>query len=194
MISSIKNITLPLLFGGLLLAGQAAQSGTMQLNFESPQDGSPYQGVANIRGWAISSVGIDRVELYIDGVYATDIPSGGFRQDVGNAFPDFPGSSQSGFSMAYNFSKLGSGSHQFKVVAVDNDGATAEATADISILSFDSAFIGNPDAMDLEGATVTVQGNTMTINDLTLDGRLYNAQLAWRPETQRYQFTSITLK
>ena len=56
-----------------------------------------HTGVGNLRGWAISSDGIDKVEIYIDDAYALDAPYGGVRTDVRDAFPDVEGSENSGF-------------------------------------------------------------------------------------------------
>ena len=40
---------------------------------------------AGTPGWAVS--GIERVEIFIDGVYEFDAPYGASRGDVGKAFP-----------------------------------------------------------------------------------------------------------
>ena len=46
---------------------------------EEPVSLETHTGVGNLRGWAVSSDGIAKVEIYIDGVYAFDAPYGGSR-------------------------------------------------------------------------------------------------------------------
>ncbi len=57
---------------------------------EEPINGEIHGGVGNLRGWAVASEGIDKVEIFIDGEYAFDAPYGGARGDVGGAFPEVP--------------------------------------------------------------------------------------------------------
>jgi len=76
------------------------------LTVEEPLDSSVYSGVSNIRGWTVAPLGIERIELLVNGVFQTNIPSGGRRSDVGAEFPDFPNSNESGFAMAFNYSNL----------------------------------------------------------------------------------------
>lgn len=167
-------------------------AGDIRVNLEAPGDGLPYQGIANIRGWAVSTAGIDRIELYINGKYKADIPFGGKRQDVGNNFPQYPDSSESGFSMVYNYSVLATKQHQFSVKAIDNDGSEKEVSVSISTTSFDKPYIQDPDAFDLSQAQISAKNNTIDIKNMRLDGKAYNAKLTWRAESQLYQFNSIT--
>ena len=53
---------------------------------EEPVAGEIHGGVGNLRGWAVATDGIDKIEIMIDGVYAFDAPYGGARGDVGGAF------------------------------------------------------------------------------------------------------------
>ena len=57
---------------------------TLRIALEEPVKGDTYSGVGNLRGWAVATVGVDRVEIWIDGAYAFDAPYGGARADVGN--------------------------------------------------------------------------------------------------------------
>ena len=175
-----------------LALAASAHGGDITFHLEAPQEGQAYQGVANIRGWAVSSAGIDRIELYIDDVYQTDIPFGGRRNDVNRAFPEHPGSLQSGFSRAYNYSKLSHGEHRFLVRIVDKEGDTQEKEVTLSTIGFSSAYIASADALDLSRATIEAHGQVIDIDNLILDGRAYDVQLTWRAESQLYQFTRIT--
>ena len=68
------------------------------VNREEPRDASLYTGISNLRGWAVAESGIAAIEIDIDGSYAFNVPMGGSRGDVANAYPDFPNSDASGFS------------------------------------------------------------------------------------------------
>ena len=67
------------------------------------------------RGWAVAESGIAAIEIDIDGIYEFNVPMGGARGDVANAYPDFPNSDASGFSMAFNYKDLVAGNHVVKV-------------------------------------------------------------------------------
>ena len=54
-----------------------------RLMLEEPINGEIHGGVGNLRGWAVASEGIEKVEIFIDGEYAFDAPYGGARGDVG---------------------------------------------------------------------------------------------------------------
>ena len=91
----------------LLSADEApVDPGVLRVALEEPIEGQVHMGVGNLRGWAVSSEGITKVEILIDGVLAFEAPYGGLRGDVGGAFPDVAGSSESGFSLAYNYSAM----------------------------------------------------------------------------------------
>ena len=80
--------------------------GVFRAALEEPLEGQVHTGVGNLRGWALASEGIARVEVLIDGQYAFDAPYGGPRGDVGAAFPDVIDADRSGFSLAFNYSDL----------------------------------------------------------------------------------------
>ena len=41
---------------------------------EEPSTGGIGSGVSNIRGWAVANTGIERIELFLDGVFLSDVP------------------------------------------------------------------------------------------------------------------------
>lgn len=195
MSSNSQKIT-SLCLKGIMISSIALScsvfAGDIRVNLEAPGNDMPYQGIANIRGWAVSTAGIERIALYIDGKYKTDIPFGGTRQDVAKKFPQYPDASESGFSMVYNYSNLAKKQHQFSVVAIDADGAEKEVSVNISSIGFERAYISDATAFDLSNAQVSAKNNTIDIKNMRLDGKSYNAQLTWRAESQLYQFNSIT--
>jgi len=71
-------------------AGAVHATDVLRIMLEEPVAGEIHGGVGNLRGWAIATDGIDKIEIMIDGVYAFDAPYGGARGDVGSAFPEVP--------------------------------------------------------------------------------------------------------
>lgn len=175
-----------------IIATSPILAGDIVLTLEEPTDNITYSGVANIRGWVVGSVGIERVELYVDGVFETDIPSGGLRLDVSDMFPNYPDSSKSGFSMAFNYSHLTAGQHTVLIQAIDKSGVSKDASAAFNIARFDSSFISDPTKVSLNGATISHDNQSIiTINNLTADGKTYDIRLDWRTAMQGYAITRI---
>ncbi|MBT5488723.1 MAG: Ig-like domain-containing protein, partial [Halieaceae bacterium] len=102
----------------------SAADDVLRIMLEEPVAGEIHGGVGNLRGWAVATAGIDKIEIMIDGEYAFDAPYGGARGDVGGAFPGVANASQSGFSLAYAYSNLSPGSHTITAVAHTLDGET----------------------------------------------------------------------
>ena len=161
------------------------------LALEEPAPGSVYSGVSNVRGWAVAPQGLTKIELYVDGALQGNIPLGGRRADVGAAYPSYPGSADSGFAMAYNYSNLAAGSHTLAVRAYDNAGGARDASAAFAVARFASSFLADPAAVNLDQATLARSGNTIAIQNLLAAGQPYTAQLTWRPATQGFALTQI---
>ena len=89
-----------------------AVAGQIVLTPEEPEAGNTYSGVANLRGWAVSSVGIDHIELYINGaLYAARTGSSA--------------------TFKWNLRTYATGNHTLQVVARDaagNDGVSSLVT------------------------------------------------------------------
>ena len=170
----------------------AAAGDSIVMNLEEPAAGSTYSGVANVRGWAVAPQGLEKVELYVDDQFFSNIPFGGRRADVGNAYPNYPGSAQSGFAMAFNYSELAAGPHTFTVRAIDTTGGGRDARVTLNVTRFENAFMADPAAVNLDQATLARGGNTITVQNLVADGKRYNIQLDWRPAAQGFSVTAIT--
>ena len=119
-------------------------SETVIVNLEEPNADGIYAGIANLRGWAIAESGIAAVEIDVDGSYAFNVPMGGARGDVANAYPDFPDADKSGFSMAYNYKGLAPGEYMFTARAISNNGGIATHSATFNVDRFLSSYIGDP--------------------------------------------------
>jgi len=169
------------------------QAGDIVLNLEEPMANATYTGVTNLRGWVVGSVGISRVELFIDNEAWSIIPLGGRRSDVGAVYPQYPDSYNSGFSIAYNYSSLQTGSHIAVVRAFDKSGAFKEASAIFNVARFDNDFISDPLGVNLSQAIISHDNYSITIKNLIADGKLYNIVLDWRTATQGYEITRINV-
>jgi len=191
-----KCFVLILLFANGL-APVFGQQESIILNVEEPENASIYTGVSNIRGYALARAGVARVELYINGRFVANIPFGGRRPDVGSAFPDYPNASESGFSMAYNYSNLESGQNTMTLKAIDNNNAELEKSTTYSVTRFEFGnagnFLGDPSLVNLGGATVDFGGNELFVKKLLADGKIYDVQLQWRAPSQDFDITKITL-
>ena len=71
------------------VAGESSDE-VFRVSLEEPINGQIHMGVGNLRGWAIGEAGIEKVEIWIDDVYAFDVPYGGSRGDVGMRFQMYP--------------------------------------------------------------------------------------------------------
>jgi hypothetical protein len=176
-----------------ILHSQYLFAGDIVLRVEEPQAGSIMTGVSNIRGWAVGSSGIDRIELYMDGEYRTDIPLGGSRKDVGAAYPQFPDSDKSGYSMANNYSTKSAGSHVITIKAFDNDGAVNEVDVPYTVTRFDDSYIKKSDDISiLEVTDIVINGGrSLTMEGVDVQGEKQDIRLDWQTPKQNFSITSI---
>lgn len=170
---------------------QPVDPGVLEVTLEEPVVGQIHTGVGNLRGWAVASEGITKVEIYIDEVLAFEAPYGGSRGDVGGAFPDVAGSRESGFSLAYNYSAMAAGPHTITAIAYNALGETKEATASFEVVRFDSPFIADPNAVNLNNASCTVSSDEISIVDARVDGSLLDLLLKWRRAEQGFEIVEI---
>ena len=163
----------------------------LKVALEEPVRGQVHTGVGNLRGWAIASEGITKVEILVDGVLAFEAPYGGERGDVGGAFPDVAGSSESGFALAYNYSSLSAGPHTITAIAHNALGETKKSAARFEVVRFDSPFISDPNAVNLDNASCTVSSDEISIIDALVEGSLYDLRLEWRTAEQGFEIIEI---
>ena len=166
-------------------------TGTFRVVLEEPVSGEIHGGVGNLRGWAVASDGIEKVEIWTDGVYSFDVPYGGARGDVASAFADVAKSAQSGFSMAYSYSNLSAGAHTISAVAYDASGLTQESIAQFEVVKFSEDFISGANAVDLSGGSCTASGDQISVVDALVSGTLYDLVLKWRVAEQGFEIVEI---
>ncbi len=128
----------------------------------------------------------------IDGVLAFEAPYGGLRGDVGGAFPDVAGSSESGFSLALQLQlRWLLGPHTITAVAYNALGETQESSASFEVVRFDSPFIAGDNAVNLDGGSCALSSDEISIVDARVEGSLYDLVLKWRRAEQGFEITEI---
>jgi len=179
-----------LVFPGM---GSAELDPQIIIYLEEPLAGAVYTGVTNLRGWAVGPDGIARVDYFIDGVRMGDIPYGGERQDVADVYPAYPDSDYSGFSMAYNYSRLAAGAHTILVRAHDPAGNHNGQSRVFSVTRFADPFISDPQAIDLVAATAVEidDASSLTIYGARVEGVPVNLSLQWRTANQDLNIVAI---
>ena len=163
----------------------------LRLAIEEPIAGGIHSGIGLIRGWAVSSNPIERVEVFVNGEYLFDIPYGGLRGDVGAAFQEIENADLSGFASAANFNGLGKGEHTLLVRVTDAFGSVKERSVEFSVTLFHKGFIGPDDVIELGWAGMTALGKSLTIRGAAIDGEYYDISLEWRTSSQTFEITRI---
>ena len=166
----------------------------LRVAIEEPVMGGVHSGVGLIRGWAVSSNPIERVEVYVDDEYRFDIPYGGLRDDVGSVFSDIPNSNESGYATAVNFSALDKGEHALTIRVTDSFGSAIERTTQFEATRFDKPFLGPDDAVELGWSRVTGMGDTLSVREALIDGEYYNMTLQWRTASEAFEIVYIEKK
>ena len=164
---------------------------SLRVNLEEPAVDLVHMGIGNLRGWAISSAGIRKVEAFLDGELLGEIPYGGAREDVGRVFPDIDDSDQSGFSMSFNYSGLSAGTHTIEVVAHSFDNKTASDSAQFETVRFDKEFIGAGEVVNLNAAASVLTNDQIRVENISIAGKYYNLLLRWRTAEQGFEIVEI---
>lgn len=161
------------------------------LALEEPPEAAVLSGIGNLRGFAASPDGIERVELLINGQASGDIPYGGSRRDVGNRFPDLPDSDDSGFSMAFNYNLLTVGENTITVRAISSIDSYRERSSTFTVTKFHREFFGGSIAADLSATQLATDGNDIAVQGMVIDGETYDVKLRWSTATQGFQIVEI---
>jgi len=163
-----------------------------RMALEEPIDGETHTGVGNLRGWAVASSGITKVEIFVDGAYVYDAPYGGTRPDLGGAFPDVDGAASSGYSLAYNYNELAAGEHIITAVAHSGLGSTKKQSSTFTVVKFRSDdFIADPDAVDLNTASCSLTDDELSVSNALVDGLIYDLTLKWRTAEQGFEIIEV---
>ena len=66
-------------------------------------------------------------------------------------------------------------------------GATTEATASFEVVRFDSPFIADPNAVNLDSGTCQIAADEISITDALVEDALYDLRLKWRTAEQGFE-------
>ena len=163
----------------------------LRIAIEEPVQGGMHSGIGMIRGWAVSSADIARIEVYVDGEFVFDVPHGGLRRDVGNIFADIQGSSESGYASAVNFNGLTKGDHELTVRATDSFGSVKERTVEFGVTRFNKSFISEDEYIELGWAGFSALGRSISVRGARIGDEYYDISLEWRSASQNFEITSI---
>jgi len=177
----------------LAVRKEQAASSEILLNIEEPAGGVVQSGVSNLRGWALAKDGVDRVELHIDGKYIADIPYGGERLDVGDAYSDYQDADYSGFSMALNYGLFNKGTASITLKVFDLNGDSYSKLVQFPVEKFNADFIADKNQIDLSAvsAVTPVDAQTIRLQGAKVAGVYWDVDLSWRTATQGFEFQKI---
>ncbi|MGL5870742.1 N-acetylmuramoyl-L-alanine amidase, partial [Clostridium chrysemydis] len=98
---------------------------------DSPR-GTTESEEVTIKGWALDSSGVDKVNLYVNGDFDKELASGLVRSDVNNAYPGYYDGLHSGFEGKINLNKYPKGSINLKVEVIHRDGSKQYSDTNIN--------------------------------------------------------------
>lgn len=101
-------------------------SGAMRCHIDAPGLDPRVTGTTTVHGWALDRVGVERVELFVDGALHAVTAYGHARPDVEQAFPGYPDGSACGFGYELDTSTLSIGEHLLSVSVYNRDGEVGE--------------------------------------------------------------------
>ena len=150
---------------------------------EYPIPGQTVSGVLPIYGWALDEEGVTKLELLIDDQFIGNIPYGGTRTDVKEAYPDYPDAENSGFAMILNCSTLAPGDHSLKVRVFNQDAQIKDLEAQVTVKRFQGESVEEmkPARKWLRNQSVTAAGVT----------KRYDIKLEWSEKLQNFEITDV---
>lgn len=181
-----------LLTATLLSAVASPAAAEITFNIEEPAQDSVRSGIGLISGWAVSDVGIESIEAFMNGESLGFIPYGSPRGDVEAAFPHIPGSDKSGWAMKWGYSLAGEGQQTLTVVVTEEGGATASKEVTFEAIRFDSEFVANPADVVTAGAALdSPEDGRLVITGAMVEGRAVDIELAWDTGAQQFLIDRI---
>ena len=131
---------------------------------DEPSSGYTLTGNSlKIRGWALSSVGIKEVRVYVDGKDLGTVPYGTNRADVNNVYPGYPSGNNPGFDGNVDLSNIGSGVKSLKIKVSSNNGNIQEIERKINIQRLETRT-----CLDSPVTNEIVAGNTLKVRGWAL--------------------------
>jgi hypothetical protein len=176
------------------LLSQTEEQPFLEVRVEEPLAGDVLSGTGNLRGFAVASEGIDRVEIWMNGQYKFDAPYGGSRDDVGGspAYEGIEGANLSGYSLAWSYNLFDVGMNTIEAIAYDTAGNSASAISVFEVTKFHKNRIRDPGTVQLDqNSTCLLEGNEITILDALIEDRPYDITLKWKAGSQNFGIIEI---
>jgi ADP-heptose:LPS heptosyltransferase/GT2 family glycosyltransferase len=119
-----------------VLSVGTAQEFRFEIDTPALVDGAvvaPVTGRLTIEGWILSRSGVTEMQVWLDEQRVGDAYYGLARQDVANAFPDWPNALRSGYAFHCPPRSLRNGGHVVKITARSQSGAEMERSFHIDV-------------------------------------------------------------
>jgi len=161
----------------------------LKINLETPQYHHQIGQIGQVRGWAFHPTQVvSMVEIYIDDEFFSEVPVGGQRVDVYNAYPNALNSEYSGWAQTINFKDFAEGYHTLEVVAYTTAGTYNSVTGKFCVEEVPGGnFISDPDIIDFRSLDkIHMAQNAVLLQKITIDGEFYNMELHWDTATQGF--------
>lgn len=167
----------------------------IELTLETPVTGSTVGNIGTFRGWTLHPTKpVQWVEIYIDDQFASEVPVGGSRLDVANAFPDVPDAKYSGFSQTVNFKEYDVGYHRVAVYAYTMDGNYNFREAEFCVTKLaNTNFLKDPNDIKLyEVRRIHLWQDRLVLEGIQVGPNSWNVELTWNTATQDFQISQTT--
>jgi hypothetical protein len=143
-------------------------------NLEAPDFRATLNNTATGSGWALDNVGIDAIEVMLDGVKVADAIYGLSRPDIGAIWGSFPNAARAGFGFTLDTTKFSNGEHTLSVRLID-------AAGNVTVVGT---------------RPITLQNSVFMITTSSLPrgkkGEAYNQQLLTANGRPPYTFTLVS--
>jgi len=161
----------------------------VRITLESPRYEHQIGQIGSVRGWAFHPTQyMDVVEIYIDGELWSEVPVGGQRVDVYNAYPTALNSRYSGWAQTINFKDFAEGYHELEVRAYTTMGRYNSAFGKFCVEKVPGGnFISDPSRIDFRSMELFhFSPNTLLLQKVTIDGEHYNMEIHWDTASQGF--------
>lgn len=161
----------------------------LRLTLETPQYEHHVGQIGQIRGWAFHpNQVVDVVEIYIDGEFYSEVPVGGQRNDVYNAYPTAINSKYSGWAQTVNFKDFAEGYHELEIRAYTTLNRYNSVIGKFCVEKVPGGnFISDPNTIDFKTMEMFhMAQNALLLQKVTIDGEFYNMEIHWDTATQGF--------
>ena len=165
------------------------QDDNLKITLETPRSQHHIGQIGQIRGWALHPNQIvDVVEIYIDGEFYSEVPVGGQRNDVYNAYPNAVNSRYSGWAQTVNFKDFAEGYHDLEVRAYTTAGRYNSVTGEFCVEKFAGRnFISDPSIINFKTISrFHMAQNALLFQKVEIDGEYYDMEVHWDTATQGF--------